>query len=66
MVVQFGWAHADVSGTTNNNGTDSDTVYVKVYSTGSVTMGAQLTKIDKSAVNSDVDRTTCCSIYCNK
>ena len=53
---ELGWAHADVSGTSNNNGTDSDTVYV-TYTAGSVTMGGQLTKIDKSAANSDVDRT---------
>ena len=52
---EIGWAHADVSGTTANNGTDSDTVWVK-YTAGSVTMGGQLTQIDKSAVNSDVDR----------
>ena len=53
--AEFGWAHADVPGSTNNNGTDSNTVYV-TYTTGAVTMGAQLTKIDKSAANSDVDR----------
>jgi len=53
--ADIGWAHADVSGTTANNGTDSDTVWIK-YTAGSVTMGAQLTQIDKSAVNSDQDR----------
>ena len=53
---EIGWAHADVSGSTTNNGTDSDTAYIK-YTAGSVTMGIQLTQIDKSAVNSDVDRT---------
>ena len=53
--AEFGWAHADVAGSTNNNGTDSDTIYV-TYTAGSVTMGGQLTKIDKSAVNSDLDR----------
>jgi len=53
---EVGYAHADVPGTTDNNGTDSDTIYV-TYTTGSVTMGAQLTQIDKSAANSDVDRT---------
>ena len=53
---EIGYAHADVAGSTNNNGTDSDTVYV-TYTAGSVTMGAQLTQIDKSAANSDVDRT---------
>ena len=56
MVLEIGWAHADVSGTTTNNGTDSDTVYV-TYTAGAVTMGAQLTQIDKSAANSDEDRT---------
>ncbi|MBC8303223.1 MAG: hypothetical protein H8E55_46635 [Pelagibacterales bacterium] len=54
--AEIGWAHADVSGSTNNNGTDSDTVYL-TYTAGSVTMGAQRTQIDKSAVNSDQDRT---------
>ena len=53
--AEVGWAHADVAGSTNNNGTDSDTIYV-TYTAGSVTMGGQLTKIDKSATNSDVDR----------
>ena len=53
--AEIGWAHADVSGSTTNNGTDSDTVYVK-YTAGSVTVGAQRTQIDKSAVNSDQDR----------
>ncbi len=53
--ADIGWAHADVSGTTTNNGTDSDTVWVK-YTAGAVTMGGQLTQIDKSAANSDVDR----------
>ena len=53
---EIGYAHADVSGSTTNNGTDSDTVYA-TYTAGSVTLGAQLTKIDKSAANSDVDRT---------
>ena len=54
--AEIGWAHADVSGSTNNNGTDSDTVYI-TYTAGAVTMGAQLTQIDKSAVNTDQDRT---------
>ena len=53
--AEIGWAHADVSGTTTENGTDSDTVYV-TYTAGSVTMGGQLTQIDKSAANSDMDR----------
>jgi outer membrane protein OmpU len=53
--AEMGWAHADVAGSTNNNGTDSDTVYAK-YTAGSVTVGGQLTKIDKSAANSDLDR----------
>ena len=54
--AELGWAHADVSGSSSDNGTDSDTVYV-TYTAGSLTMGAQLTKIDKSAANSDIDRT---------
>lgn len=54
--AEIGWAHADVSGTTTNNGTDSDTVYL-TYTAGSVTAGVQVTRIDKSAANSDVDRT---------
>jgi len=54
--AEIGWAHADVPGSTNNNGTDSDTIYA-TYTAGSVTMGGQLTRIDKSAVNSDEDRT---------
>ena len=53
--AEIGWAHADVAGSTNNNGTDSDTIYV-TYTAGAVTMGGQLTRIDKSAANSDVDR----------
>jgi outer membrane protein OmpU len=53
--AEIGWAHADLSGTTTENGTDSDTVYI-TYTAGSVTMGAQLTQIDKSAANSDIDR----------
>ena len=53
---EMGWAHADVPGSTNDNGSDSDTVFIK-YTAGAVTMGAQLTQIDKSAANSDVDRT---------
>jgi outer membrane protein OmpU len=54
--VEIGWAHADVSGTTTENATDNDTVYL-TYTAGAVTMGAQVTQIDKSAANSDVDRT---------
>jgi len=53
--AEIGWAHADVAGSTDNNGTDSDTIYV-TYTTGGVTVGGQLTKIDKAAVNSDADR----------
>ena len=53
--AEIGWAHADVAGSTNNNGTDSDTIYV-TYTAGSVTMGGQLTRIDKAAINSDLDR----------
>ena len=52
---EMGWAHADVPGSTNDNGSDSDTVYI-TYTAGAVTMGAQLTQIDKSAANSDVER----------
>jgi len=54
--AEIGYGHADVSGTTTENSTDSDTVYV-TYTAGSVTMGAQLTQIDASAANSDTDRT---------
>jgi len=54
--AEIGWAHADVSGTSSDTGTDSDTVYL-TYTAGAVTMGAQLTQIDKSAVNADQDRT---------
>jgi len=54
--AEIGWAHADVSGSSKDNGTDSDTVYM-TYTAGAITMGAQLTRIDKSAANSDVDRT---------
>ena len=53
--AEIGWAHADVSGSSNDNGTDSDTVYI-TYTAGALTMGAQVTKIDKSAANSDIDR----------
>jgi len=53
--AEIGWAHADVSGTSNDNGTDSDTVYI-TYTAGALTMGGQVTKIDKSAANSDLDR----------
>ena len=54
--AEIGVAHADVPGSTNDNGSDSDTVFI-TYTAGAVTMGAQLTQIDKSAANSDVDRT---------
>jgi outer membrane protein OmpU len=54
--AEIGFAHADIPGSTNNNGEDQDTVYV-TYTAGSVTMGGQITKLDKSAANSDVDRT---------
>ena len=53
--AEIGWAHADVSGSSNDNGTDSDTVYI-TYTAGALTMGGQVTKIDKSAANSDLDR----------
>jgi len=53
--AEMGYAHADVSGTSSDNGTDQDTVYM-TYTTGAITMGAQVTRIDKSAANSDVDR----------
>ena len=52
---EVGFAHADIPGSTNDNGEDQDTIYV-TYTMGSMTMGAQLTRIDKSAANSDVDR----------
>jgi len=44
------------SGTSSHNGTDLTTAGV-TYTSGAVTVGAQLTDIDKSAVNSDVERT---------
>jgi outer membrane protein OmpU len=53
--AEIGWAHADVSGSSSDNGDDQDTIYIK-YTAGSLTMGAQTTRIDKSAANSDVDR----------
>merc|ERR1712098_782942 len=53
--AEVGWAHADVSGSSSDNGTDQDTVYM-TYTAGAITMGAQVTRIDKSAANSDVDR----------
>ena len=54
--MDIGFGMGDASGSTTNNGTDMQTVYAK-YTAGSVTAGAQLTQIDKSAANSDVDRT---------
>ena len=54
--MEMGFGIGDKSGTTTNNGTDMQIVYAK-YTAGSVTAGAQLTQIDKSAANSDVDRT---------
>ena len=54
--MEMGIGIGDKSGTTTNNGTDMQIVYAK-YTAGSVTAGAQLTQIDKSAANSDVDRT---------
>ena len=53
---EIGWAHASVAGSSGDNGTDSDTAFV-TYTAGSLTAGVQLTAIDKSAANSDVDRT---------
>jgi len=53
--AEIGWAHADVAGSTGDNGTDSDTAYI-TYTAGAVTAGIQLTRLDKSAANSDQDR----------
>jgi len=54
--MDVGIGIGDQSGTTTENGTDLRTMYAK-YTAGSVTAGVQLTNIDKSAANSDVDRT---------
>ena len=53
--AEIGWAHADVSGSSSDNGEDQDTVFIK-YTAGAITMGAQATRIDVSAANSDEDR----------
>ena len=54
--VDLGYGFANVSGSTTENGTDSSTVFA-TYTVGAVTVGGQLTNIDKSAANSDIDRT---------
>ena len=53
--AEIGWAHADVSGSSSDNGEDQDTAYI-TYTAGAITMGAQRTQLEKSAANSDVDR----------
>jgi len=54
--VELGYGFSNVSGSTTENGTDGSTLYA-TYTVGAVTVGGQLTNIDKSAANSDVDRT---------
>jgi len=54
--VEVGFAVGDAAGSTKHNSTDNKTVY-GTYTAGSITAGVQLTRIDKSAVNSDMDRT---------
>ena len=39
--AEIGWAHADVAGSTNNNGTDSDTLYA-TYTAGSSYYGCSV------------------------
>ena len=50
------YAMGDAAGTTANNGTDLWTAG-GTYTTGAVTVGIQLSNVDKSAANSDTERT---------
>ena len=50
------YAMGDAAGTTQNNGTDLWTAG-GTYTTGAVTVGIQLSNIDKSAANADTERT---------
>jgi outer membrane protein OmpU len=53
--VEFGIAIGDAAGSTKHNSTDNKTAYA-TYTAGSITAGFQLTQIDKSAANADMDR----------
>ena len=54
--VEIGYGMGDSAGSSKHNGTDYATVFAK-YTAGSVTAGLQLTNVDKSAANADLDRT---------
>ena len=54
--VEVGLGFGDAAGSTKHNATDNTTVYAK-YTAGSITAGLQLTEVDKSALNADMDRT---------
>jgi outer membrane protein OmpU len=54
--VEIGYGMGDSAGSSKHNGTDHSTVFAK-YTAGSVTAGLQLTNVDKSAANADIDRT---------
>ena len=56
------YSMADKSGTTVNNGTDIWTAG-GTYTTGGLTAGLQLTSLDLTAANSDVDRTHIAASY---
>ena len=56
------YSMADKSGTTVNNGTDIWTAG-GTYTTGGLTAGIQLTSLDLTAANSDVDRTHIAASY---
>jgi outer membrane protein OmpU len=54
--VELGIGMGDIAGTSNHAATDTSTVY-GTYTMGAVTAGLQLSRIDKSAADSDQDRT---------
>ena len=54
--VEIGLGMGDKAGASNNTGTDLTTAYA-TYTMGSLTAGIQLTRVDVSAVNGDMDRT---------
>jgi outer membrane protein OmpU len=54
--VEVGLGIGDAAGSTKHNATDNTTAYA-TYTAGSITAGLQLTQIDKSALNADMDRT---------
>ena len=54
--VEIGYGMGDSAGSNKHNGTDYATIFAK-YTAGSVTAGLQLTNVDKSAANADLDRT---------